>query len=1128
MPDLPRGTVTFLFTDIEGSTRLWEHDPAAMRAAVDRHIALLEEAVTAHLGFHFKTVGDAVQAAFPTAPAAVVAALAAQRAILAEDWGETSPLRVRMALHAGEAAPDARGDYLAPTLNRLSRLLSAGHGGQILLTQTVQQLIRGALPPEVGLRDLGEHRLRDLVEPERVFQLVHADLPSMFPPLTTVASPPTNLPQHSVPVPTTIIVGREPERSTLRRQLDAAFGGRGRLVLLGGEAGIGKTTLAKDLAADAETRGTCVLTGHCYDLTNTPPYGPWLDLVATYPTDPALPTLPAAFAGGTLAKVTDQAALFADVRRFLHELSIARPSLVLLEDLHWADPASLELLRSIAPHVSRWRIVLLVTYRIDELTRDHVFYQQLPALVREAEGVRIDLKRLESHDLLELVTSHYQLSSSDEARLVAYLEHHAEGNPLFATELLRAFEDESLLRETEGAWSLGELTAAVVPSFLRQVIDGRIARLGQDIRRLLEIAAVIGQDVPLVVWAQVAALDDEALLVLVEQAVATHLLTAERDGTRVRFVHALIREALYEGILPPRRRLWHREVAESLMAGPHPDPDAIAYHLQQSGDPRTWEWLVRAADRAQRAYAWLTATERLRAAAALLAGVEGQESTHRRIVSRLAYLMRFSDPVGAIEALDEADRLAARVGDEVLVAELQSTRGYLQCYSDQFRTGLAEIEEGLAALEAMPLEVAQIPAVVKVWLAETVPGTVPFDTTADEQAVVRLHKAGFHFRRCWHPWFLASAGHIREAMDIGERFVSALGEVTRTRGGIRTSTAFASHGLAIAYAAMGRVDEARQSWTLAREIFRGVDHHALVAFTLLNELRDVTLTYEAADPTTRRRLAAEAEAALGRAGGALRPGVSPRLAWLGCLILDGRWEEAERLLENVPGLGNAHLRREVTSAKAVLGRHRGEPERAWEQIRARFPEGPVTEAGDGIHQEGLFLQRLAVDLSLDAGDLAGSRTWLEAHDRWIAWSQSLLGQAEGSLSWARYHWVAGNTAAARAGIADTLALASTPDQPLVRLAAHRLLGEIETTTKHYAEAETHLTIAFSVSKSCAVPLEHVYTLLTLAQLRRAQGAISASVTLLEEARATCVALGAQPTLNRVEELLRDSELNFAR
>src|SRR5829696_9026835 len=141
MPELPRGTVTFLFTDIEGSTRLWERDREGMRAAVDRHLALLDEAITTHRGIHFKTVGDAVQAAFTSAPTALAAAVEGQRAILSEPWPEEiGSLRVRMGLHAGTAEP-AAGDYVAPALHRLSRLLGAAHGGQILVSDVVRGLI---------------------------------------------------------------------------------------------------------------------------------------------------------------------------------------------------------------------------------------------------------------------------------------------------------------------------------------------------------------------------------------------------------------------------------------------------------------------------------------------------------------------------------------------------------------------------------------------------------------------------------------------------------------------------------------------------------------------------------------------------------------------------------------------------------------------------------------------------------------------------------------------------------------------------------------------------------------------------------------------------------------------------
>ena len=216
--------------------------------------------------------------------------------------------------------------------------------------------------------------------------------------------------------------------------------GHGRLVLVGGEAGIGKTTLARDLGRDADDLGVRVLAGSCYDLTNTPPYGPWLDLFEGCRRDSGLPAPPTALAGGRLAPVTDQAALFAEVRQFLAELAASRPTLVLLEDLHWADPASVDLLRHVGPHLRHWPLLLLATYRVDELTPGRPFAHQMPALVREAEGQRLDLGRLDEGALRALAAARYGLERAAEDRLVAYLERHAEGNPFFATELLRTLE----------------------------------------------------------------------------------------------------------------------------------------------------------------------------------------------------------------------------------------------------------------------------------------------------------------------------------------------------------------------------------------------------------------------------------------------------------------------------------------------------------------------------------------------------------------------------------------------------------------------------------------------------------------------------------------------------------------
>ena len=241
MASPPTGTLTFLFTDIEGSTKLWENNVPAMRVALARHDEILRSAIEERGGYVFKTVGDAFSCAFRTAPDALEAALDAQRLLLEERWAESGPLRVRMALHMG-AAEERDGDYFGPPVNRVARLLSAAHGGQVLLSAATHEMVRDQLLTGMKLAELGEHRLKDLFRPERVFQLVSPDLPSEFPPLRTLDSYRNNLPLQPTP-----LVGREKE---VAQVCDLLRGEATRLLTLTGPGGIGKTRLALQAAAD--------------------------------------------------------------------------------------------------------------------------------------------------------------------------------------------------------------------------------------------------------------------------------------------------------------------------------------------------------------------------------------------------------------------------------------------------------------------------------------------------------------------------------------------------------------------------------------------------------------------------------------------------------------------------------------------------------------------------------------------------------------------------------------------------------------------------------------------------------------------------------------------------------------
>jgi predicted ATPase len=235
--ELPTGTVTFLFTDLESSTRLWEHHAEQMDAALARHDEILRAAVEAHGGHVVKTTGDGLHAVFGAATDAVSAARDAQLAIAGERWGVGDGLRVRMGLHSGEA--NARdGDYFGPALNRAARLMAAGHGGQVLVSQATAQLVE-----DVAVRDLGEHRLRDLERAEHVFQLLIPGLPAEFPPLRSLGHALTNL-----PVNLTRFIGRGVELERVRRAVAGS-----RLVTIVGVGGVGKTRLAVQIAGEVVT-----------------------------------------------------------------------------------------------------------------------------------------------------------------------------------------------------------------------------------------------------------------------------------------------------------------------------------------------------------------------------------------------------------------------------------------------------------------------------------------------------------------------------------------------------------------------------------------------------------------------------------------------------------------------------------------------------------------------------------------------------------------------------------------------------------------------------------------------------------------------------------------------------------
>jgi class 3 adenylate cyclase/tetratricopeptide (TPR) repeat protein len=591
MTGLPSGTVTFLFTDLEESTRLWDEHPDAMRDALARHDAILRTGIEEHSGAVVKSTGDGVYAAFGAAPDAVAAAANTMRALTAEQWGDTGPLRARMALHTG-IADERDNDYFGPALNRASRLMSAAHGGQIVLSQASAELVKGMLAEELSLEDLGDHRFRGLAQPERVFELVIEGMPSEFPPLQSLdATPGTlELPEPAFAPSGEALAGREAEYKRLRDTWKTAVSGVRQIALVGGEPGIGKTRLVDELSRRAHSQGGVVLYGRCDEETIVP-YQPFVEAlrlcVAEY-TPAALrqrlhgleldlarvfPELTvrvgAAPAPSSADPEADRYRLFEAITSLITGIAAAQPVMLVLDDLQWADLPTLLLLRHLVRSSPRNALLVVVCFRDVELAADHPVSDFLADLRREPGVLRMSLIGISADstgDLLRAIAGH-----DLPAGLVTALHAETAGNPFFLEELVRhLMETGALARIDAGAVDI-DLAPLGLPDSVREVVSRRVRRLAAPVNEVLTVAAVIGQEFDADLLGRAAEKPAAEVLESLDQA--AHAGLVRQDETRMgryRFTHALIRQTLTASLSTARLAQLHAAVGAAMESGAGP------------------------------------------------------------------------------------------------------------------------------------------------------------------------------------------------------------------------------------------------------------------------------------------------------------------------------------------------------------------------------------------------------------------------------------------------------------------------------------------------------------------------------------------------------------------------------
>jgi eukaryotic-like serine/threonine-protein kinase len=492
-----------------------------------------------------------------------------------------------------------------------------------------------------------------------------------------------------------VFVGREREMDDLRAGLDDALSGRGRLLLLMGEPGIGKTRMADELATYARLRGAQVLVGRCYEGEGAPAYWPWVQVIRAFVHDRDRDALSSVMGPGAaeIAQIVsdvreripdlleppsldpEQARfrLFDSIATFLKNASRAQPIVVVLDDLHWADKPTLLLLQFLAREVRSSRLLVLGTYRDVELRRQHPLAQTLAELAREQVSTRIVLRGLTVHDVWRFIEM--TCGVEPPANLVRAVYRETEGNPFFVAEIVRLLASEGKFSESgEGSWSIS------IPQSVREVIGRRLDQLSEGANSVLSIAAVAGREFALGVVQAVSDLDLDAVSDAIDEARAARVITeAGRSVDRYIFSHALIRETLYEEIPTARRIMLHRRLGETLEplyeGGGESHLAELAYHFLEAapgGDVRkAFDYAERAAARAIQLLAYEEAARHYERAIESLPLLEKpDEQLHCRLLLRLGDAQRRSGDVDAARAaFFAAAERARKIGDGASLAE---------------------------------------------------------------------------------------------------------------------------------------------------------------------------------------------------------------------------------------------------------------------------------------------------------------------------------------------------------------------------------------------------------------------------------------------------------------------------
>lgn len=721
---------TFLIADLRGYTRftLEQGDEAAARLAAD-FAALARRVVEARGGQVIELRGDEALAVFASARQALWAAVELEAGVAeARDANPAFP-PVGIGLDAGEAVPVEEG-YRGAALNLAARLCSLAGPGEVLASETVMHLARRV--NRLVYIERGAVQLKGFADPVRVVQVRSeraeaaaaeaapdsAAAPAAISAVRSLREPgPWPIGGFLGALPDTPLVAREQELQQVLQALDAVDAGTGRMVLLAGEPGVGKTRLAQEATLAARKHHWYLATGRCYEAQQKVAYYPFLEALphAFQAAPSSLQTevsrrwpdlnrlLPDRRVGITeppleMRGYDEQQRLFWAVTGFVQELAREAPVMLALDDLQWADEASLALLQHLARHTRGARVLLLGAYRDVEVTRQHPLEAALRTLGREHLVERVAVRRMPVEGTAALIAATLDQAASRD--LADAIHQRTEGNPFFTQEVLRVLADRRDVYRAGGHWERRTVADIAVPESIRSAIGERVARLSPTTQEVLSEASVLGQQFSFEDLQGVGARDEAALEAALEEAAEAGIV---RERAGYAFQHVLIQQALAEEIPLRRRQRLHRAAGEAIEREARHERRAaeLVWHFLEGNLPeRALPYALRAGDQAEAVYAhgeaehhYQTALELAREIGDSNAEAQALEQLGQ-VLSRLA---RYEEALAMLEAAAAHDDAAGDL-DGVLRATALIGDVRMRLATDQKE--VADVEARLKALLA--------------------------------------------------------------------------------------------------------------------------------------------------------------------------------------------------------------------------------------------------------------------------------------------------------------------------------------------------------------------------------------------------------------------------------------------